>query len=76
MRSRYSYTPLILVADSHPMYLSGIASRLTIGRCKPREVSLCVSRFDRSGTPEEILEFHHINSDSIAQAARVLLNGR
>ncbi len=73
---RAEYTPLILVADSHPMYLAGIASRLAVGRCKPREVSLCVSGFDRSGTPEEILAFHRMNADSIIEAAHSLLNVR
>jgi len=73
-KERFSCTPLITICAGHPLYLSGIASRLALGRCQPKEVNLGVSRFDRSGTEEEILSFHKINSDSIIETVRSVIH--
>ena len=73
---RAHHTPIITVCASHPVYLSGIASKLAYGRCQPIQLNLGVTRFDRSGTEEEILSFHKINAESIVQSVRSIIKVR
>jgi|GEM_PF-2639301 len=70
---RAHHTPIVTVCASHPLYLSGITSKLAYGRYQPRQLNLGVSRFDRSGTEKEIRSFHKINAESIIQSVRSML---
>ena len=70
---RQSAVPVLTVTDSHPCYLSGVAQGLKGRAGQPAELNLGVTRFDRSGTDEEIKTFHRIDCHSIAYAAKRLL---
>lgn len=73
---RQSAVPALTVTDSHPSYLSGVARRLKGRAGQPAELNLGVTRFDRSGTDEEIKTFHQIDCHSIACAAKRLTRAR
>ena len=70
---RQSTVPVLTVTDSHPSYLSKVAQRLKGRVGQPAELNLGVTRFDRSGTDEEIKTFHQIDCHSITCAAKRLL---
>ena len=70
---RRQYVPVLTVTDGHPAYLAGIGNRLAAEGCQPAEKGLGITRFDRSGTEEEIGGYHEIHAAAIADAARELL---
>lgn len=70
---RISCTPVLTVTDSHPTFLAGIGNRLAMKGRQPIESALGITRFDRSGTVEEIGGYHGINASAILKAASRLI---
>lgn len=70
---REGRVPLVTITDAHPSCLSGIVAGLAKDREPPRFCHLGVSRFDRSGTREQLVDWHGLDPGSISSSAAQLL---
>jgi len=72
MEDRTATVPVVTICDGHPASFASLLEAMQTNRNAPRSVSLGVTRYDRSGTREELLGLHGLSVRSIAEHARSL----